>query len=383
MYACRPPGMVHGPYRVPAGLHDARAPVREGVVVTAALPRWPTRGHRRRWPSSSSASGSRPTRGRTTPGPGERPGERGEDPGLDREVRGARDRRLGDRPPPVGARALRQRLARAAQRPLLRGRADHARQAGHGHPGAAGPASGDARQGDLDALPPLPGPLPVRRGPGLVRARVRGDGHPDRGAREADRRAHRGGAPAALAAERDLPRPLLPLRRRDDRSEAPDAARGVGLRRIARPGPRRARRAEARHDGGGADRSGGQLDLAMLGQAGMGEAGLGGSAAPRRAHGPGSRRPWFSGTATSPISWRRRSTSARWRRPGRRSSGRWGRTAAGSTCRSATWWDPSTGSTPASPTSCPSGMEYMVLGPVSDDPRQIDLMAKHVMPAFA
>lgn len=30
-----------------------------------------------------------------------------------------------------------------------------------------------------------------------------------------------------------------------------------------------------------------------------------------------------------------------------------------------------------------SGMEYMVLGPVSDDPRQIDLMAKHVMPAFA
>jgi hypothetical protein len=25
----------------------------------------------------------------------------------------------------------------------------------------------------------------------------------------------------------------------------------------------------------------------------------------------------------------------------------------------------------------------MVLGPVSDDPRQIDLMAKHVMPAFA
>ena len=44
---------------------------------------------------------------------------------------------------------------------------------------------------------------------------------------------------------------------------------------------------------------------------------------------------------------------------------------------------PSTGSTPASPTSSSSGMEYMVLGPVSDDPRQIDLMAKHVMPAFA
>ena len=30
-----------------------------------------------------------------------------------------------------------------------------------------------------------------------------------------------------------------------------------------------------------------------------------------------------------------------------------------------------------------AGMEYMVLGPVSDDPRQIDLVAKHVMPAFA
>ncbi len=30
-----------------------------------------------------------------------------------------------------------------------------------------------------------------------------------------------------------------------------------------------------------------------------------------------------------------------------------------------------------------AGMEYMVLGPVSDDPRQIDLLAKHVMPAFA
>ena len=30
-----------------------------------------------------------------------------------------------------------------------------------------------------------------------------------------------------------------------------------------------------------------------------------------------------------------------------------------------------------------SGMEYLVLGPVSDDPGQIDLIAKHVMPAFA
>ena len=30
-----------------------------------------------------------------------------------------------------------------------------------------------------------------------------------------------------------------------------------------------------------------------------------------------------------------------------------------------------------------AGMEYMVLGPVTDDPRQFDLIAKHVMPAFA
>jgi hypothetical protein len=30
-----------------------------------------------------------------------------------------------------------------------------------------------------------------------------------------------------------------------------------------------------------------------------------------------------------------------------------------------------------------AGLEYLVLGPVSDDPRQIDLIGKHVMPAFA
>jgi alkanesulfonate monooxygenase SsuD/methylene tetrahydromethanopterin reductase-like flavin-dependent oxidoreductase (luciferase family) len=30
-----------------------------------------------------------------------------------------------------------------------------------------------------------------------------------------------------------------------------------------------------------------------------------------------------------------------------------------------------------------AGLEYLVLGPVSDDPGQIDLVAKHVMPAFA
>ena len=30
-----------------------------------------------------------------------------------------------------------------------------------------------------------------------------------------------------------------------------------------------------------------------------------------------------------------------------------------------------------------SGLQYMVLGPVTDDPGQFDLIAKHVMPAFA
>ena len=30
-----------------------------------------------------------------------------------------------------------------------------------------------------------------------------------------------------------------------------------------------------------------------------------------------------------------------------------------------------------------AGLEYLVLGPVTDDPRQIDLMAKHLLPAFA
>jgi len=29
------------------------------------------------------------------------------------------------------------------------------------------------------------------------------------------------------------------------------------------------------------------------------------------------------------------------------------------------------------------GLEYMLLGPVSEDPHQVELMAKHVLPAFA
>ena len=63
---------------------------------------------------------------------------------------------------------------------------------------------------------------------------------------EADRRAHRGGAAPALAAQRHLSRPLLPLRRRDDRPEAAGAAGGLGVGRLENPGSRRARRAEAR-----------------------------------------------------------------------------------------------------------------------------------------
>ena len=67
--------------------------------------------------------------------------------------------------------------------------------------------------------------------------------------------------------------------------ETADLAGGVGLGRVEDPGPRRARRAEARHDRGRADRAGGQLDLAVLGEAGMGEARLGGPAAPRGSDG--------------------------------------------------------------------------------------------------
>ena len=88
----------------------------------------------------------------------------------------------------------------------LRGRPDLEGRHRHRHPGAAGAPSGAAGQGDLDALPPLEQPLRVRGGPRLVRARVRGDRLPHPGARQADRRDHRGGDPAADEAERELPR---------------------------------------------------------------------------------------------------------------------------------------------------------------------------------
>ena len=55
----------------------------------------------------------------------------------------------------------------------------------------------------------------------------------------------------------------------------------------------------------------------------------------------------------------------------------------GAPSRSATWPAASTGSTRASPTSLAPGLQYLVLGPVSDDPRQIDLLAQRVMPNFA
>ena len=216
--------------------------------------------------------------------------ENREDQGLDPEVRGARTTfRLSTtcsrRPGSTATRGS----SRSA--PDLRRRAHDPRQAGHGHPGPPGPASRDAGEGDLDALPPLRGPLPVRCRPRLVCARIRGDWHPDRGAREADRRAHRGRAASPVQAQRELPRPLLPLRRRDHRSEAAQAAGRVGVGRIPGPGSGRARRAEARHHGGGADRARWALDLAMLGEAGVGEARLGGSPASRRPDGAGPEAP--------------------------------------------------------------------------------------------
>ena len=200
---------------------------------------------------------------------------------------------------------------------------------------------------------------------------------------KADRRAHRGRAAAPVQAQRELPRPLLPLRRRDHRSEAAEAAGRVGVGRLAGPGSRRARRAEARHHRGGADRSRRPLDLAMLGEAGVGEAGLGGPPAARGANGARSEEPDVRPLQLHAPRGDDEARAGRRGVQGAVPARRWGRTAAGSTSRSPTWWAPSTGSTRASPISCPPGLQYMVLGPVTDDPKQFDLIAKHVMPAFA
>src|SRR5207237_545652 len=81
--------------------------------------------------------------------------ERQAHPRVHREVRGPRHRRVGDRPPPVGARSLWKCLARAAQLAGLRRRPHAHGQDRHGDPRAARAAPGRARQGDLDALPPL------------------------------------------------------------------------------------------------------------------------------------------------------------------------------------------------------------------------------------
>src|SRR5712692_5878644 len=88
----------------------------------------------------------------------------------------------------VRAGPVRHRVARAAHRPRVRGGADHEGEAGHRDPRAARPASGSAGQGDRDADPPHERALHLRRRPWLVRARVRGDGFADRGARPAHRR---------------------------------------------------------------------------------------------------------------------------------------------------------------------------------------------------
>ena len=150
----------------------------------------------------------------------------------------------------------------------------------------------------------------------------------------------------------------------------------------SRSGSRRARRAEARHDRGGADRTGGQLDLAVLGQAGVGEASwedlqhhavrMGRDpkslvfghcnfthlvdAATHEQAVEASRVPFLRAMGTH-RSWEHLQECY----------------MVGSIDRiNARIAD-----------LVSAGMEYMVLGPVSDDPRQIDLVAKHVMPAFA
>ena len=200
---------------------------------------------------------------------------------LDREVRGARLRRLGDRSPALGARPLRDRLAGAPERHDVGGGADAPGAARDGHPGAARPAPGAPGQGDRDARPPVGRPLRVRDRPRLVHPRVRGDGQPDRGARPPHRRDPGGGDAPAEPPARELPGPLLRVRRRDHRSPAARAAESLGLGRLARPRSRRARRALHRQDRARADRQGRPLAVPLLRHPGVGQAGLAGDPGPR------------------------------------------------------------------------------------------------------
>ena len=74
-------------------------------------------------------------------------------------------------------------------------------------------------------------------GPGLVRAGIRGHRLSDPGAWAAHRRDHRGRHAPADPPERQLPRPVLPLRRRDHRPRPPRCPRcGSRAARGSRPG---------------------------------------------------------------------------------------------------------------------------------------------------
>ena len=70
MYACRPPGMVHGPYRVPRGCtRSSSATGRRRGHDCAILCIGRFEGIGKDGQDPSSACGFRPTRGRTTRGP--------------------------------------------------------------------------------------------------------------------------------------------------------------------------------------------------------------------------------------------------------------------------------------------------------------------------
>ena len=89
-----------------------------------------------------------------------------------------------------------------------------------------------------------------------------------------------------------------------------------------------------------------------------------------------------SATATSSTSWTRRATTRRWPRRRRPSSAPWARTGPTSTCRSPTWSAAIDRINTRIDDLVKAGLEYLVLGPVTDDPEQIDLLAKKVMQHF-
>ena len=89
---------------------------------------------------------------------------------------------------------------------------------------------------------------------GLGSARVRDARHEALRARPAHRRDHRRAPPPADRARRELRRPLLPLRARDDRAAAAALSRAVGRRRVEDPDVAVARQALHRPGGARANR---------------------------------------------------------------------------------------------------------------------------------